>query len=169
MYAQTLQEMLTDRGYTGVPLLHSTTFVNPDTLVAIYADTKLGISNVKEITQLLEDNTDAKRCIVVYKGNITPYAKSALNALEQSIETFSTSELNYNVTRHTLVPKHELMDNTFKTELCSQLRISEKKLPVMHKTDPVARYYGANVGQLFKITRIGFDGRQSPYFRIVVP
>lgn len=74
---------------------------------------------------------------------------------QYNIETFKIGSLGINITKHSLVPQHKLMtDGEEISKLKKALGIHTlDTLPVMSKSDPVAKYYGAKVGDLFKITR----------------
>ena len=97
---------------------------------------------------------DVWHCIIVYKDNATPVAKKIVSdSNEMVIELFNEDELKYNITKHYLVPLHELV--VFENN--EEYDIFKKKygnnLPVILKTDPVARFYGFKKGDIIKVTR----------------
>lgn len=61
------------------------------------------------------------------------------------VETFTYEDLMYNVTRHIGVPKHEKI-NHFRAA-------SKDELPIILMSDPVAKYYGWENGDIIQITR----------------
>ena len=94
--------------------------------------------------------------ITVVQFNVNKTFKTLCS--QYGIEIFKIHSLGRNITKHSLVPKHVLlsqeknpseMDNILK-----DLSISHfEKLPIMKVSDPVAKYYGAKVGNIFRITR----------------
>ncbi len=98
--------------------------------------------------------------------------KSNLNILKENkkIELFLLNELVINKTKHKYVPKHILLNDDEITEVLKSYNCSKEELPQILLNDPIAKYYGANVGDIFKIIRpyssaIG----ESIFYRIVVP
>jgi len=60
--------------------------------------------------------------------------------------------MQYNLTKHELVPKHEKVDINEKN--AEDFKKSKTdKFPILLKTDPVARFYGFSKGDIIKITR----------------
>lgn len=82
----------------------------------------------------------------------------ALKGLEDaatSIQVFDINELQFNVSKHVLVPKHEPIRRD--TEIEEVIRVasvrSKFQLPLIHSTDPMARYLALRPGELVRITR----------------
>ena len=73
----------------------------------------------------------------------------------KNVEIFDIKRLLFNITKHRLVPKHsKLTDIREINKLKKNLYIdSIYKLPVISKTDPVARYYNLLRGDVVKIIR----------------
>ena len=97
--------------------------------------------------------------MVIKKDILSEAFEAAKKVIEEAndliIELFQEEELQYNITKHYLVPKHELsypkgtkISKDFKDKYGD-------KFPVLLKTDPVARFYGYNKGDIIKITRKG--------------
>ena len=161
---QTIEEMMTDRGYTSSNQILYKKTGEEDIIIIFVTETKLGINNIKQIKSTLDSN-DISHCIVIYSNSITSFAKNNIDELQKmyTIELFCTKELSYNVTKHTLVPKHTIMPHKFKKQLLTTFNISEKKLPCISASDPICRYYNAPIGSLIKI-----DRNPGIYFRLVV-
>lgn len=99
------------------------------------------------------------------------------------IEFFSIATLQADPTEHVLTPKHTLIkDESFKLALRNQIsRYTVKPydeenyiektlyelLPLMTYDDPIAKWFGANIGDIFLIERS--QPYKSIYIRIVVP
>ena len=114
---------------------------------------KFNIERLQEYIFMMK-KMDVWHCIIVYKDNATPVAKKIVSdSNEMVIELFNEDELKYNITKHYLVPLHELV--VFENN--EEYDIFKKKygnnLPVILKTDPVARFYGFKKGDIIKVTR----------------
>ena len=149
---------------------NNVTLVNPNLLVIKLEEPKVGINSVKTIASHLE-SYNTSHCIVLYNTNITVFAKNEIKKLQdegKTIELFMYSELIYNITKHSLVPKHELLSKEQKMQIMKLYKVTDKHLPQMLKTDPVARYFNAKPGNLFKIVRDSNITYKSISFRVVV-
>ena len=168
---KTVNEMISDRGYSGKFDYENEEFHIIDGKLCIYVVNmpKIGINIVKNLQSFLEEH-GLKYAIIFFKESITAFAKQQLDELRTTakIETFSFDDMIFNITQHVLVPKHELIDEKEKRALCKKLSINERRLPQIKKNDPVCRYYGAEIGDVFKITRSSESTYQSTYYRLVV-
>ena len=115
---------------------------------------KPGVSDIDKYFDQMRNNNVPRSIIVVPKG-LTSTAKTALNcyAPQFVMEHFLERELLVNITRHTLVPEHILLTPEQKKALLAQHKLKETQLPRILLTDPVARYYGLQRGDVVKIRR----------------
>lgn len=150
MEKKVLSEMLNDRGYRisfeEEPYL-ATSDTNNDKIFVFFSDeAKVNIDTVK--TQISKMNEySINHSILVYKDVITASALKAIDCLENTrIELFFIRELQYNITKHRLVPKHEKYTR-------DDMKKHKDSLPVLLKTDVVARYYDFKRGDIIEITR----------------
>ena len=67
-----------------------------------------------------------------------------------------------------LVPKHEILTDEEKKQLLIQYGVSEKQMPRIKSTDPVAKKLGAKRGDVVKITRKSPTAGECFYYRVVV-
>ncbi|KAH0570263.1 RNA polymerase II subunit Rpb5a [Spironucleus salmonicida] len=88
------------------------------------------------------------------------------NASKVIAEVFSHDRLIFNITKHFLVPKHTLLTETEKLQILKTYKVSEDQLPVIEKTDPVARYLGLDQRNVVMITRISENSGKYINFRI---
>lgn len=91
--------------------------------------------------------------VVIARDKLTPNSAKALKDMPH--EVFELRELQYNVTRHYLVPKHEpIRDEQEISRIVAGLHIKSKlHMPLISRSDPVARYYALKPGQLVRIVR----------------
>jgi len=129
---------------------------DPAEMVFIYySDEKsVGVKTMRKFLGILEDK-NIKRGIIIFPGNMTPSARKVIVAMaaQYKLEEFAETDLLVNITHHTLVPQHEVLDPQQKRELLAKYRVKETQLPRIQLADPVARYYGLRRGQVVKITR----------------
>jgi len=116
---------------------------------------KFNVERIQEFLSIMKQ-IDVWHSIIVYKDNVTPVAKKVIEeATDLTIELFQEEELQYNITKHYLVPKHEI---AYLKGTKSSKEFKDKygdTFPILLKTDPVARFYGYNKGDIIKITRKG--------------
>jgi DNA-directed RNA polymerases I, II, and III subunit RPABC1 len=69
-------------------------------------------------------------------------------------QLFHLDMLMYNVTKHSFVPEHIILNESEKANLLKKYNLTnEEQLPIILKTDPVAKYYGMLKGQACRIIR----------------
>jgi DNA-directed RNA polymerase subunit H (RpoH/RPB5) len=87
------------------------------------------------------------------------------------ISFFCVSYIVNNPTRHSLVPKHEIVPQKEHDALMKQLRLTKKtNLPLIRfHVDPIVRCLGALLGDIIKITRSSPSAGEYIVYRIVVP
>lgn len=113
-------------------------------------DPKFNIDCAKAIMGYMNDN-DISHAILVYTETITPSAKKALESpLNMEFEFFCMDELQYNVTKHHLVPVHEKLSEKNKQIFKNRYNV---QIPVIKLTDPVSRFYGYKKGDIIRIYR----------------
>ena len=154
-----LLEMLIDReykiDYVDNEFLNEQPYVirakksNNTSIVFINEDDKLNIQGIKEKISIM-NKENANSCIIIYRSTVTSSAKKSLETLEYDFELFALHELQLNITRHRLVPRHTRVLSTEKEELDKNYK---GKLPILLHTDPISRYYAFKRGEYIRITR----------------
>jgi len=77
--------------------------------------------------------------------------------------------LQYNILKHKLVPKHEILTETQTADLVKQYNLkSVKQLPEISRFDPVALMICMRPGQVCKIHRKSQTSVESDYYRVCV-
>jgi len=131
---------------------------------------KLRIAAVREICEY------AKECrvshyIIVCNDQITSFTKTHIAHYKTDnnvkIETISIPQLQFNVTEHEMVPPYRLLSPSEKQAVLDKYMVTEKQLPGILLADPVAKYYGARIGQVFEITKASSLGFFYLTYRIV--
>ena len=103
-----------------------------------------GLSNMQGLTGLL----------VISDLPLSAAARKVIAGLKSyHIQDFLYTDLDHNVTQHFLVPEHDLMTAGEKKGFLSRNKLKLTQNPVISVADPIARYYGAREGQMFKIHR----------------
>ena len=89
----------------------------------------------------------------------------------QNINTklLSVQFLQFNVSRHKLVPKHEKVDKRIVLKIMKKYGLKHKnQLPYIFISDPQCKYNGFRVGDVIKITRVSKTNTKSIVYRLVV-
>merc|ERR1711916_361671 len=109
----------------------------------------------KEIERLCERMGEDKRCVMILDGAMSPPARIQVEnmAPEVLIEVFPEDQLLVNITEHRLVPHHQPLTQAQKEAVLARYKVKDSQLPRMQLTDPTARYFGLQRGDVVKITR----------------
>ncbi|TIB94837.1 RPB5 subunit of DNA-directed RNA polymerase [Wallemia mellicola] len=129
---------------------------NPDDQIFVFFadEPSIGIKTMRKFLTVLEERKIG-RGILIYPEKLTPAANKV---------TFTESELQVNITHHQLVPQHEVLTAEEKKLLLQKYRLKPTQLPRILTSDPVARYFGLERGQVVKIIRPSeTSGRYASY------
>jgi DNA-directed RNA polymerase I, II, and III subunit RPABC1 len=158
---EVIGEMLDQRGYS---YKNEEDFIlasnNLEELVIFFcSDLKFNLDKLKFYISKMNE-IELNHCIIVYADQITSTAKKAIDNLEiikpegtivpAEIELFSLKELQYNLTKHILVPLHTKLSDEESFQLKKKFG---HNLASILKTDPVSRFYNFKKGDIIKITR----------------
>jgi DNA-directed RNA polymerase I, II, and III subunit RPABC1 len=157
---ETCIEMIEQRGYkivdrdderilaTKPDRTHMCVFVAPSH--------KFNVESIQEYISMMK-KMELTHCIIVNKDNATPIAKKIIeDSPDLDIELFYVDELQYNITKHYLVPKHELAYKKGTKEYTAfKKKYMADNFPIILKTDAVARFFAFQKGDIIKITRPG--------------
>jgi DNA-directed RNA polymerase I, II, and III subunit RPABC1 len=131
----------------------------------------LGSDEIKKFHKRMTDGS-CYHAIIVFANKVVPQVKDHIIKYKQQtpplfFELFNESELIANITEHMLVPHHRVLNDEEKTALLKRYKLLETQLPRVQVVDPISRYYGAQVGQVFKITRRSETAGSYITYRIV--
>lgn len=123
--------------------------VNDKFKIIYYMNSKFKINDLKKLIN------DEDRILIVFKEKINNLNIKNLKEYEANIEIFLIKELLINISKHILVPKHEIVtDQEIISKIVSQFQLKSKtQLPIIQRTDPMARYLDIKTGEIVKITR----------------
>jgi DNA-directed RNA polymerase I, II, and III subunit RPABC1 len=140
-------------------------------------DTKRRVNDViLEIDNIQEKNPNLKNILFISESKLNTQMVDDLRRFSEKMQVtmFLGDYLLFNCTKHFLVPKHVLLSEDQKTQLVSHMKDKNilSKFPKIFDTDPIARYFGAKPGQVFKIERDSlYDDtmvKKSEFYRYVV-
>ena len=123
---------------------------------------KCNVDRIKEITVIM-NNINSNHCIIIY-SSVTSMAKKIVEtSSEKKFELFTYDSLQFNITKHRLVPKHiklsEIDAKSFKNKYGLNFE-------TIKTDDPVSLFYNFKKGDIIKIIRED-DGKQYITYRIV--
>lgn len=178
-----LREMLIDRGMDHSVLEHlsdeevrmldssSQVFqlrISEDTVVIYFMEHP----KLKPIRDNMPDET-VKR--VIYIMSMSPVAdtiqKIGKEHPDKDLQFFTLKDLEFNISRHQVVPRHDAIrdkDEIKKILQEHQIKSRAKDMPIILKSDPMARYLDIKPGQLVKITRPSPSAAESISYRCCI-
>ena len=100
--------------------------------------------------------------------HINKQIATQVNKHDMQVEVFSFADLMMDITEHELVPPHIMLSEQEKQEVLRRFCTSESKIPKLLQTDPVAKFYNMQPGQMVKIIRKSPTRDSAEYYRVVV-
>ena len=95
------------------------------------------------------------------------YSEDIFTLENDKIQIFKFKNLVFNITKHSLVPKHEKVPEKEIKKLLLKLMISKlSQFPTLLTTDPICKYYNFKVNDLIKISRTS-NGNKHTFYRCV--
>ena len=147
--------------------------------VFIITATKFNVESIQEFMSMMH-KMNLKHSIIVYKDAVTPMAKKIIEEnkginpffqlsqpyeriiilifilifIDMDIELFHVDDLQYNLTKHYLVPKHNLAYRKGRKGYINfKKSYDADKFPILLTSDPVAKFYHYQKGDIIRITR----------------
>lgn len=108
-----------------------------------------------ELRKFFEDDEEYQLYICIVKDKMSQNNAKMLNALKLNLQVFDIRHLQFNISHHHLVPKHEIVNDEEEIkQLIENLCIKNKfQLPIILKSDAMAKYLGLRNGDIVRITR----------------
>jgi len=155
---QTVKDMIFQRGYKNME--ENEDYIIGDNRVdkIVFFTQPVSKFNVEQSKIFIKrlKNIGINHGIVIYTDNVTSTARKALiTSLEYKIELFTLTELQFNLTKHRLVPEHIRLSKTESKIFKSKYNNKWGRFPVILKGDPVSRFYDFCRGDIIKIIRPG--------------
>jgi len=118
------------------------------------------------IENFLNKNVDVHKFLIIDKLS----DRAIKQILEYTnTEVFTVDELLIVLIDHNLVPPHYLQTPAEKDEYFKVFNHHPRDMKKILVNDPIAKFYGAKVGDLFKIVRPTITSGKDVDFRIVIP
>jgi len=165
---QTVTEMITQRGYKIIDedddKLIGTNVEGDQVVVFKQPVLKFNVDRVKEYISFLH-KMKMNHCIVIYTDSVTSMTNKLIaNSVDINIELFTQEELQYNITKHRLVPQHIRLSPAEAKEFKEKFGLQH---PAILRSDPIARFYAYKRGDVIKILRETGEGKRFVTYRIV--
>jgi len=121
--------------------------------IIYYLPSKFRWPEIKKALE--EDENTYTLLILVVKEAVSQNNVKLLNGLGFNMQIFDIKELQFNISKHTLVPKHEVVtdDKEVKDILTKYSLKTKYQLPHILKTDAMSKYLGLTSGDIVRITR----------------
>ncbi len=112
----------------------------------------------------LSNNIDIHKIIVA--RDVAKKVVKQIVGEYKNAEFFFESDMLEDIPGKIFIPEHQLMGEDEKAELLE--KFAEHELGRIFITDMMARYYGAKIGDIFRIVRPSFTAGKNVYYRRVV-
>lgn len=120
-----------------------------------------------ELKPFLKDNMELY--IVITKEKISQNNVNYINQENVNYQLFTIKELVINITKHVLVPKHELISAEETDDIVKRYQLKSKyQLYTIMKTDPMARYLNLKNGDVVRVTRKSQSSGEHVVYRCCV-
>jgi DNA-directed RNA polymerase subunit H (RpoH/RPB5) len=135
-------------------------------LIQFINENIINISKGSQIYNNINKNLDIHKIIIV--NSISNRQLMSIINLFQNIEVFTKTELMCNLIDHIYIPKHYLLNAKEKEKFYEEYNITNTEIPKCFTMDPVAKYYNAKSGDIFRIIRASELTGESIYYRLVI-
>lgn len=116
------------------------------------------------LDEYLSNNIEVHK-IIVMKDVAKKVVKQIVTEYKNA-EFFFESEMLEDIPSKPFIPEHQLLSEDEKQELLS--KFNKTDLACILLTDMMSRYYGASIGDIFRIVRPSFTAGKSIFYRRVV-
>jgi len=158
---------------------------NTDNTTIIFAITKKLRTDIIEQLKKSKTNIDSfvnayngKYNIILIFGNdiLTTPTIAQLNMIDKILQKkkgmlqyFQLNELQFNPTKHQLVPPHRKLTPEETTIIMNKYLIKNKlQMPLILKTDVIAKWLGLKQGEIVEIVRYNENSGKSYYYRCCI-
>lgn len=157
-----------------------------DKTVVVFALSKVFLTNyiknyIKDTEVQLRDLYERPRILLITDESPSPSLMTTIQQRDKQHQTsvpatehpilqlFTLDELQYNPTRHVLVPKHTWIPEAMIKSVLDKYQVKNKvHLPHILRTDKIAKWLGLRVGDVVEITRPNENSGIYHYYRCCV-
>ena len=135
-------------------------------ILCLLAVKVVGVLYVRKMAKIMEE-VGAENGIIVANVRYTHAARR--DAKKYHIELIPRVFPSFNIFKHELVPKHEVVSPEEAEKLLKKYRIKGHQLPRIKASDVAVIAIGAKLGDIIKITRDSLTAGKHVTYRFVVP
>ena len=107
----------------------------------------------EEIKNKISDDKELELTIILKNEPNNSILKLQQDQSYGKIQILWCKKLQFNITKHELVPKHEKLNEYDSERLLERYSLQSKfQLPILLRDDPVSKYYNYQNGDIIKIT-----------------
>lgn len=123
-----------------------------------------------DLKKHFEDEVPFELYICVIKDKMSQNNTKMMASLKLNLQVFDIKLLQFNVSKHELVPKHEVVtDDEEIKNIVEQMCLKNKhQLPIILKSDAMAHYLGLKNGDVVRITRVSPTSGEYVMYRCCV-
>lgn len=134
-------------------------------------DTEIDLRELYERPRILviTDETPSPSLMTAFQQRDKLHQASVPATEHPLLQLFTLGELQYNPTRHVLVPKHTWIPETAVKAVLEKYQVKNKvHLPHILRTDKIAKWLGLRVGDVVEILRPNENSGLYHYYRCCV-
>jgi DNA-directed RNA polymerase subunit H (RpoH/RPB5) len=148
-------------------LIDTTTIIHNDKKIVIkFYDIKLNsLKNDREIDTFFSKYPDYHKILIV--SDIAPKTQKQINNTK-NFEVFKIIEIIRDITKHHLVPDHEILNKTDAENFMSEYNFKKIDIGRIYIDDPMARYLYAQKDDIIRIIRPSIYSGYSTNYRLVL-
>jgi DNA-directed RNA polymerases I, II, and III subunit RPABC1 len=138
-----------------------------DIRVVYYLTPKIKYADLAKALEGEGNNGDYRLILLVVAEKLSTSNLKSIAGLGLPIQIWNIKELQYNITKHVLVPKHEpIVDEQEIKSIVERYSLKSKyQLPHILKTDAMSKYLGLRSGDVVKITRASPTSGEYIFYR----
>jgi DNA-directed RNA polymerase subunit H (RpoH/RPB5) len=140
-----------------------------------YENNNIAIKIIYNSINTIKDSNDIENFLDKYNKYqkfivISSITKKGYKQFEdyKNTQVFQEIELMVNILEHDLQPKFRILNKLEYDEYFKTFDNKKREMPRIVDSDPVSRYFGAKIGDIFEIVRPSVTTGESISYRIVV-
>jgi len=137
--------------------------------IVYYLEPKLKVPDLRSVIN--DDGGEYANTIIILRDKTTSANINSIHDMVNNVQVFEIRELQFNISKHKLVPKHRLIESSLieSSSILQRLNIkSRSQLPIILRSDPMAKFLNAKPGDLVEITRFSPTSAEHVFYRMCV-